>query len=89
MLEHPSLALRPWAPDQSPGPPAGWRRRIDDGRTGQPLGTVRWSGRLDSPWVAWFRSQRLEVFETEDDSLLLVVVQARGGCSPAGRVRRR
>jgi hypothetical protein len=78
MLEHPSLFLRPWAPEPSDANPAGWRRNIDDGRTGAPLGAVRWSGRVDSPWVAWFRSQRLEVFETDDDSLLLVVVQPWG-----------
>ncbi len=72
MLEQGELLLRPWAPARAGG--AARARPICTGR-GEPLGfAVR---RPAAGWAfwPWARPERVEVFETEDESLLLTVTR--------------
>jgi hypothetical protein len=73
MLEHGELVLRPWAPARRAGPAAP-TRLICDAR-GNPLGfAVRRPAASRFLW-AWSWPERVEVYETEDESLLLTATR--------------
>jgi hypothetical protein len=73
MLESARLLLLPWSRSAE----AGFARPIVDPATQAPRGRVRCLGRRGS-WLAWFKAYRLEVLETEDDSLLFTLVRPWG-----------
>jgi hypothetical protein len=68
MLEQHGLVLGPWDAPAGP-PPAGLRRTVFDAASGEPLGFIV---RPDSGsrWLRWLRPVLLEVYETEDASLV-------------------
>src|SRR5262249_7901973 len=66
MLERTELRLGPWTPAADSG---RWQRAVHDGG-GQAIGVVRTRRRL----FRWRR--RLEIFETDDESLILSLVPA-------------
>jgi hypothetical protein len=68
MLERQGLVVGPWtaAADEREGRP---RRAVLDAATGEPLGFVARAA-PGSRWLRWLRPAVLEVYETEDDSLL-------------------
>ncbi len=70
MLERQRLLLCPWAePTAAPAAPrAGPRRQVLDAATGEPLGFV--ARRRPASWLRWLAAPVLEVYETEDASLL-------------------
>jgi hypothetical protein len=76
MLESPGLLLGSWQrPPQtvSGGPAPGLFRWVLDARSRQPLGLIR-SKRSDrGPLWRWLERQVWQVFETEDESLLLTL----------------
>ncbi len=69
MLERQGLMLKPWTapPDAADGRVP--RRAVLDAGTGEPLGFVALAT-PGSRWLRWLRPVRLEVYETEDASLL-------------------
>jgi len=68
MLERQGLVLGPWAtPDTRAGHPS--RRVVLDAATGEPLGFVARAA-PGTRWLSWLRPAVLEVYETEDASLL-------------------
>src|SRR5262245_42385623 len=80
MLERHALLLRAWAPPAgrppdrgragAEGPPPGSpTRAVLDPGTGEPLGFVS-RRRPAWPWLGWLVRPALEVYETEDASLL-------------------
>ena len=71
LLEQPALLLRPWAPAE-----ARKSRPIDDDATGRPLGFACWPAPPRS-WVGWLSRTGMEVFETEDASLLMTLLPPR------------
>ncbi|HYT91053.1 MAG TPA: hypothetical protein VEL76_20240 [Gemmataceae bacterium] len=82
MLERPALVLCPWAaptlpPGREAGAPTGPRRTVLD-PGGPALGFV---ARVPSGprWLRWLTSPHLEVYETEDASLLCTVSGAAWG----------
>jgi hypothetical protein len=93
MLEHRTLLLRPWTagdPDATERDAraradrlaAGRVRAIHAAETGEGLGHACWrSGGLPA-WLSWLSRPVLEVYETEDASLLCTV-HRRWGLSPA------
>jgi hypothetical protein len=77
MLEQAELVLRPWAPARR-GDPAAPARPVCAGRSGAVLGFVVRRAAEGWAWWPWSRPERLEVFETEDESLLLTVARGWG-----------
>ena len=75
MLERTSLLLPPWGP--AADDPGGWTRPVVDG-AGAYAGRVRTAGGPGWAWISWFRPQRLEVLETADDALLMVLIRTWG-----------
>jgi hypothetical protein len=76
MLERTDLHIGPWMPAAEPG---RWQRMVHDGAGTSPLGAVRTSDRF------WGWQRCIEVFETEDDALVLSLASAWFG--PAWHVR--
>jgi hypothetical protein len=74
MLEHGELVLRPWAPARRNGPAAP-TRPIRAGRGDAPLGFAVRRQAEGWRWWPWSLPERFEVFETEDESLLLTVTR--------------
>jgi hypothetical protein len=74
MLEHGELVLRPWAPARADGPAAP-TRHIRAGRGGAALGFAVRRRAEGWPFWPWARPERFEVFETEDESLLMTVTR--------------
>lgn len=80
MLENPSLLLLPWsmqAAGQARAPRGRFCRAIWDAETGRPLGFAcrrfpRWA--VLRAWLAW---RALDVYETEDASLLFTLFGPR------------
>jgi hypothetical protein len=88
MLEQQTLLLRPWAfPADQPthsaragsgGAGPGARTRVVlAGASGAPLGFAAWRTAPGVFWKRWFFRPVLEVFETEDASLLMTVAAPR------------
>jgi hypothetical protein len=69
MLERQGLVVGPWAavPDLREGRPR--RRAVLDAATGEPLGFVARAA-PGTLWLRWLRPAVLEVYETEDASLV-------------------
>jgi hypothetical protein len=80
VLEHSELVLRPWAPAHRDGPtaPAVPARPIFDSHGDTLLGVVVW--RKPAGWQGWpwARRERFEVYETEDEPLLMTVSRGWG-----------
>jgi hypothetical protein len=77
MLECDGLMFRPWVPTGAPNPhPQGGRgirgqeRTILDPATGTVLGFARWRRGTGAGLLRWFSRPVLQVYETEDASLL-------------------
>ena len=87
MLEQPSLLLRPWLHSfETAGPQtmtrsAGWLRIIVNPATNQSLGFAAWDTTGIAGLLAWLGRKRIQVYETEDESLLLTL------CRPWGWAR--
>jgi hypothetical protein len=76
MLEEPELLICPWAAEAGP-PHATLRKRlIRRPATGQFLGFARVLSALS--WWSWLTRKTLQVFETEDASLLMTVYRPWG-----------
>jgi hypothetical protein len=94
MLEQEQLLLRPWVPlpgsfrqdggGTRPEPVETWRRAVLDPATREELGHGRWHLAGVAGWLIWLARPVLQVFETEDASLLLT---ARRGWGPLSRWR--
>jgi hypothetical protein len=67
MLERQALLLGPWAEPAAPGAPP--QRRVRDAATGEALGFVA-RRRAGPRWLRWLLPVVLDVYETEDASLL-------------------
>ncbi len=84
MLESPSLLLRPWTPVPGDGDerrlPRSWARAILDAATHAALGSASWRTRPAPALLRWLVRPVVEVFETEDQSLLCTL---RGPWGPA------
>lgn len=84
MLEQPCLLLRPWLPvDQVswPLPPSVCSNRIRmvlDPTNDQPLGCALWHGPAGGGWLAGLTGKKIQVFESEDISLLLALRRSWG-----------
>ena len=76
MLERTELRIAPWTPAAEPN---RWQRTIHDGDPARPLGRIRSRER----WIRFLR--KIEVFETDDDALVLSLAPAWFG--PAWHVR--
>ncbi|MCI0458455.1 MAG: hypothetical protein L0Z62_15935 [Gemmataceae bacterium] len=70
MLERQALVLCPWV--QGEGPPREFTRAILDGGSGEELGFVRRAS-SGPRWLRWLQPPVLEVYETEDASLLCTI----------------
>jgi hypothetical protein len=68
MLEQPALLLRPWTWEDNHR-----RRPVLNAATGEPLGFVSRRQSLRWPLLRWLARRILEVYETEDASLLLIL----------------
>src|SRR3954466_11038869 len=75
MLERKALLLLPWTLAAAP------RRPVLDGPGGPALGFVCRT-RPGPRWLRWLASPRLEVYETEDASLLCTVAAPAWGRGP-------
>jgi hypothetical protein len=76
MLEASSLLIHPWRrPDEDP---RAWSRAIADGDSSAALGRARWRSPPEPIWLGWLRSQGMEVLETEDAALLMMLVRPWG-----------
>src|SRR5438105_13661578 len=79
MLEQPSLLLRPWVHSFEVAWPkttlqgAAWVRTIVNPATEQPLGFAAWDSAGLSGVLAWLGRKRMQVFENEDESLLMTL----------------
>jgi hypothetical protein len=84
MLEQPSLLLRPWVHSLEVVWPknkvqgAGWLRIIADPATDRPLGFAAWETAGLSAWLAWLGRKKIQVFESEDESLLMTLYRPWG-----------
>jgi hypothetical protein len=76
MLEAPSLLIHPW--HNSNGVQHGWSRLVLNGATSASLGSIRWIGPPRDAWFASLRGHRLEVLETDDAALLMMLVRPWG-----------
>jgi hypothetical protein len=76
MLEHPELLICPWAEEPGAANAAVRKRLIRLPASGQFLGFAR--AVSTSSWWSWVTRQTLQVFETEDASLLTTVYRPRG-----------
>jgi hypothetical protein len=81
MLEEPELLVCPWAAELSaPGAPAApavvRKRLIRTPAGGHVLGFAR--SLSSSSWWSWLTRQRVQVFETDDASLLMTLYGPRG-----------
>lgn len=77
MLESHGLILAPWARPPR-GPDRQRRRTIRDAVSGEPLGFARRAAPRPR-WLGWLAPAVVEVFESEDDSLLCTVRGAGWG----------
>jgi hypothetical protein len=75
MLEQAGLLLGAWTATTgaAPGALAVPARLVHDAATRRRLGVVRWRGGRPRNWVRWLGREALEVYETEDESLLCTV----------------
>ncbi len=79
MLEQPSLLLRPWihsfelAWPKSKVQGAGWMRTIVEPTTECSVGFAGWDTTGLSALLAWLGRRKIQVFETEDESLLMTL----------------
>jgi hypothetical protein len=86
MLESSQLLLRPWAPSTQltdrlgRTPSLTWTRGILDAASDEVLGAASWRQRATPIWLRWLVRPSVEVYETEDQSLLCTV---RRGWGPA------
>jgi len=81
MLERPGLLLAPWrlaTPAEPPPIARGRARDVLDLASGQHLGLVHAHPVSAWPGLGWLARRTLEVFETEDVSLLCSVVRPWG-----------
>src|ERR1041385_8515546 len=77
MLEQAAWILQPWSfVAQAADGPAHVAQIRDASAT--PLGFVRLAGESHSSWLAWLGRVRLDVFETEDASLLMTLRRTWG-----------
>ena len=77
MLEHSQLLVQGWTKKPLPEGGLAWIHAVSDVE-GAPLGFVRLDGDASASWLSWLRKVRLEVFETEDASLLMCVTRSWG-----------
>jgi hypothetical protein len=71
MLEYPTLLLLPWT--LRPGRPPGRQRVIADAASGQALGFAQRRPTGLPAGLRWLRRSALDIFETEDESLLFTL----------------
>ena len=76
MLEEPELLICPWADEARPPNAAVQKRLIRLPASGQFLGFAR--AISTHSWWSWLTRRTLQVFETEDASLLMTVYCPRG-----------
>ena len=83
MLEQPTLLLLPWihaldvtrsSVHQGPR----WVRSIVAPATNHPLGFAAWGAGTFAGWLAWLGRKTIQVFESEDESLLLTLYRFWG-----------
>jgi hypothetical protein len=67
MLENPTLLLLPWAPRPD------CKRGIADAASGRVLGFARLRSSRWPSWLGWLKRSALDVFETEDESLVFTL----------------
>src|SRR5947209_8598565 len=79
MLEEPSLLLHPWIHSFEAAWPkkmvagAAWVRTIANPTTGACLGFAAWGNAGISGWLGWLGRKKIQVFESEDESLLMTL----------------
>jgi len=76
MLEEPELLICPWAAEAGPPAVAARKRLIRLSGSGRFLGLARSASA--HAWWSWLTRKTLQVFETEDASLLMTVYRPRG-----------
>jgi len=76
MLEEPELLICPWAADAGPSTVAARKRLIRLPGSNRFLGLARSASA--HAWWSWLTRKTLQVFETEDASLLMTVYRPRG-----------
>lgn len=77
MLEHSILVLHAWAHSPQADGARAWTRTVCDA-AGRSLGFVRFAGAPSSSWFSWFRTLRLEVYDTDDASHLMSLTRSWG-----------
>jgi hypothetical protein len=84
MLEQPSLMLRPWIHSFEVAWPkamvqgAAWVRHVVCPATDRPLGFAAWDTAGLPGLLAWLGRKRIQVFESEDESLLMTLYRPWG-----------
>jgi len=84
MLEQPSLLLRPWAYTLEVAWPkkmvqgAAWVRAIVDPTTDAALGFAGWDSSTMAALLGWLGRKKIQVFESEDESLLMTLYRPPG-----------
>jgi hypothetical protein len=84
MLEQASLLLRPWIHSfeatwpRNPVAGFGWVRAIVNPSTDRALGFAAWDGGGFFGWLAWLGRKRIRVFESDDQSLLMILYRSWG-----------
>ena len=84
MLEQPSLLLRPWlhafdeAWPKAMGAGGGWLRVLVCPATEKRLGIAAWETTGPSGWRTWLSRKRIQVFESDDESLLMTLYRPWG-----------
>jgi hypothetical protein len=73
MLEIGHYLITDWRGAIGTEPTGHCVRDILHATTGAKVGSVRGSAGTDKGWLRWFRSYRLEIRETDDESLLLIL----------------
>jgi len=78
MLEEPALLVQPWLPAQQLRWPAqtasaAWARLLINANTDARVGCALWHGSTRRGWLAPVASRKIEVFESEDLSLLVTL----------------
>ena len=75
MLQHSSLLVHGWTQTVVPKEEDAWIRPITD-LAHRRLGFVRYQKLAPISWLFWLRKTRLDVFETEDASLLMSLTRS-------------
>src|SRR5438093_9380890 len=84
MLEQPSLLLRPWVHTLEVVWPktmvqgSGWMRLIVEPATDRSLGFAGWDTAGFTAWLGWLGRKKIQVFESEDESLLMTLFRPWG-----------